>query len=450
MGKENSSNLQPARKFSLPDLILFCLILLFLIFFGQEISRFVSRTVSDFFIDPRQRKVDEAAAAYGALAGALVYAVLVTWLLLTFRKIYPKTKVSDGVLNKENTPERHPAANIRDKASEVVNEETIPEHRSDQDFFNKNFKKETTLKNHPADNFLNNAHSNSGKEIKPVSPQPRTFLDKANEVLKKKETEKPLTPKEPEMPAEEYPNAILAIKYRPEIKSKFDENPDLSDFNKMTILKTLDENPQINGSDFAIFVESVISGNEGPFDNKDYNKVYSALFEFGPQYQEKFLEIHKALGSTFDAELVFEAIKIEYLKEIDSKKLEEKEKILKENPPVDNKMLLKSLPFGRYETNVDIISLSNIHFIKRSKNDNSFNLYNWVQDLIDSIQYDLHDNLWHKDFKVQIINYKNYIIMRIGDREVYASSTNAGRHSRASKKHFTIAAAKNWIDSQNP
>lgn len=297
MGKENSSNLQPARKFSLPDLILFCLILLFLIFFGQEISRFVSRTVSDFFIDPRQRKVDEAAAAYGALAGALVYAVLVTWLLLTFRKIYPKTKVSDGVLNKENTPERHPAANIRDKASEVVNEENIPEHRSDQDFFNKNYK----------------------KEINPVSPQPSTFLDKANEVLKKKETEKSLTPKEPEMAAEEYPNAILAIKYRPEIKSKFDENPDLSDFNKMTILKTLDENPQISGSDFAIFVESVISGNEGPFDNKDYNKVYSALFEFGPQYQEKFLEIHKALGSTFDAELVFEEIKIDYLKEIDRK-----------------------------------------------------------------------------------------------------------------------------------
>ena len=246
-------------------------------------------------------------------------------------------------------------------------------------------------------------------------------------------------------------NIDIVLKYRPEIKKIFDELKDINQYNKIKILKKLDENPKISEKEFLQYIKDIISGNIGPFENQEYNKIFSKLFDYGADYQQKFVKIYQTLGETFNAGVVLEEISRDYQKKLDEKKIKEEKEQEKDQIKFDisNKIILNTLPFNEYETSSDILTIRSFGISRRSKKDNFFHQdYIDVDHLDQSLKYKLQDNLFLNGFQVNFLTYKGYLIMEIRAGVVYLAKYETHRLFRASlsNQHATFQEAKQWID----
>lgn len=251
-------------------------------------------------------------------------------------------------------------------------------------------------------------------------------------------------PAKPSSPGiEQYPNAELSIKYRPEIKSILQQNQALISFDVLRIHQLLESNPQISAHELSEFVEKIKTGNEGPFENPQYNKIYSELYDLGSEYQEKFMRIHDSLGDTFDPKLVLNEFEEDLLSKNNKKQRDEKDK---ENF-ISDLVIIKSLPENVYESTDDFITLYESLITVRHKKDNYLFNYYSSEELARSIGYKIYANLKFNRYLINYEKYNGFLIMRIGDGKVYVTNVSTRNIRRASKQYQTITHAKKAVDA---
>jgi len=244
-----------------------------------------------------------------------------------------------------------------------------------------------------------------------------------------------------------YPNADLAIKYRPEIKEIIEENKTLLSFDIAKIHQKLEDNPQIPADELSVFVEKIKIGNEGPFKNQQYNKIYSELYELGPNYQEKFMQIHDALGDTFDPKLVLS----EFQKEIELRQAsimtQKSQSAANKEDIISDITIIQSLPSKQYETKLDRITLDSVMYTRKSKSNNLIYKYYRAEELESSLNYSLYGNIMYNKYLIGFEKYKDFLIMKISDGNIYATNISIKNIKRASKRYHTIHNAKKAIDA---
>lgn len=108
--------------------------------------------------------------------------------------------------------------------------------------------------------------------------------------------------------------ALIAVKYREDIKLHFSSIEQLGSRYTDMYLDLLEEAPDRNADELFSVVKSAHKNNTCPFNDDQLNTYYQKLEEFGADAQSKFREIHSVLGLTFDGKLVFDNLAVEFAK----------------------------------------------------------------------------------------------------------------------------------------
>ena len=111
----------------------------------------------------------------------------------------------------------------------------------------------------------------------------------------------------------DYPEAEIAIKYRPEINSFWAICSKQSEEIQLLVLAKLNTSPSIEIGDLSEFYDSLIADQSSPFSDDNLNKAYSELRLLDNKLAEEFVRIVKLLGPGIDVDHVFNALKNDYL-----------------------------------------------------------------------------------------------------------------------------------------
>lgn len=248
-------------------------------------------------------------------------------------------------------------------------------------------------------------------------------------------------------PSDNLSKASLALTYRPELAAILDKNISLSNYEKLLVDQKLEQNPKIPAETFSKYISDINNGHVGPFKDGKSNKIFAALYDFGTNYQDKFKQIHDALGDTFDPDFVFLQIEAEFLNEKYPDNSPYIQKPVEGKFLIKNELILRCLPFKNYETSKHRILINNTSYTIQSKGDNFFTNCSTVDELIKKIEYNIDGDLWHNGYKVNASIYWGHLILETGAREVYVASLNNRKQERPSRNHYVLPDAKRWIDA---
>ena len=109
-----------------------------------------------------------------------------------------------------------------------------------------------------------------------------------------------------------FPNAKIALEYRPEMQDALKKIELSSHDAKYEILSSLENNPRMGQLLFEELINEIIEKHSGPFEKREMNKLYFDLRNKNIEAAQKFKDIIEILGEDANVEVIIKKINKEF------------------------------------------------------------------------------------------------------------------------------------------